>query len=134
MRLIIPANRDGIHRTALTYFVRSRGLKSSFYLTTGTFNLFVKDLIRSPPERRFSGLPDFKPASSKLDVSLDHFRLPETNLLILPRHATACQAKSSVVATFLLSFFQATIAIRDPDFRSTRILKFCGFRARQNAE
>jgi len=32
--------------------VRSLGLESSFYLTTGTFNLVVKDRIHNPPERR----------------------------------------------------------------------------------
>ena len=31
---------------AFTYFVRKLGSESSFHLTTGTFNLFVKDLIR----------------------------------------------------------------------------------------
>ncbi len=34
----------GIHRVALTYFVRKLGFEPSFHLTTGTFNLFVKDL------------------------------------------------------------------------------------------
>jgi len=51
----LPCSRKtapGIHRRALTYFVRSLGLKSSFHLTTGTFNLIVKDRNRLPPERR----------------------------------------------------------------------------------
>ena len=45
------SRRHGIHRAALTYFVRSLGLESSFYLTTGTFNQIVKDRFRLPPER-----------------------------------------------------------------------------------
>lgn len=37
--------------------MRRLGFEPSFHLTTGTFNLIVKDLIRTPPERRSSGVP-----------------------------------------------------------------------------
>jgi hypothetical protein len=57
---------SGIHWTALTYFVRSLGLESSFYLTTGTFNLVVKDRIHNPPERRVF---DFRPADPEICMS-----------------------------------------------------------------
>ena len=57
IQLMIPANRNGIHWMTFTYFVRRLGFEPSFHLTTGTFNHFVKDLIRTPPERRSSGAP-----------------------------------------------------------------------------
>jgi hypothetical protein len=44
IQLIILPKQNGIHWMALTYFVRSLELLSrAFHLTTGTFNLIVKD-------------------------------------------------------------------------------------------
>ncbi len=52
MRLIMPTLvSTEFTAQPLTYFVRSLGLKSSFHLTTGTFNQIVKDQSRIPPER-----------------------------------------------------------------------------------
>jgi hypothetical protein len=52
MRLIMPTLvSTEFTAQPLTYFVRSLGLKSSFHLTTGTFNQIVKDQSRTPPER-----------------------------------------------------------------------------------
>jgi hypothetical protein len=48
--------RDGDHshsaKNAVAYLVRSLGFHPSLPLTTGTFNLVVKELNRLPPERR----------------------------------------------------------------------------------
>ena len=80
----------------LTYFVRSLGLKSSFHLTTGTFNQIVKDQSRIPPERLAFDFEPVNPAadlSSKPAVSMWPQPL-ETNLLILARLAAARQLAS----------------------------------------
>jgi len=87
------SRRDGIHRTALTYFVRSLGLESSFHLTTGTFNLVVKDRLRIPPERLVF---DFRPSGPDGRLVLEtccplHPQALETNLSNLPRVAALCQ-------------------------------------------
>ena len=87
------SRRDGIHRTALTYFVRSLGLESSFHLTTGTFNLVVKDRLRIPPERLVF---DFRPSGPDGRLVLETCcplcrQALETNLSNLPRVAALCQ-------------------------------------------
>ena len=98
---------------ALTYFVRSLGLKSSFNLTTGTFNLVVKD--RSA--LRLGGTVfDFELRSNcsvVLETCCLHCvrRTLETNLSNLLREAARCQpifalnsARSSWLLAISLSF------------------------------
>jgi hypothetical protein len=81
--------------------VRSLGLESSFYLTTGTFNQIVKDRFRLPPERFVLDLTDRLNAglSSKPVASLRRQAL-ETNLLTVARFAAARQPGISTLLTF----------------------------------
>jgi hypothetical protein len=51
MRLIRRLSTPGIHRTALTYFVRSLGLESSFHSRLARSTLLSKIDSGNPPER-----------------------------------------------------------------------------------
>ena len=81
--------------------MRSLGLESSFYLTTGTFNQIVKDRFRLPPERFVLDLTDRLNAglSSKPVASLRRQAL-ETNLSNLLRAAALCQQVFALNSAF----------------------------------
>src|SRR5579864_1171179 len=91
-------------RSRNDYLVRSLGLltqalpgsppricmRIGAFLTTGTFNLVVKDRSAVPPERRVSAgnpLPDARPRSTTLQTSQN----AEENLFTLPRLFAHCQ-------------------------------------------
>jgi len=105
-------------------FVRSLGLKPSFHLTTGTFNLFVKDPTAFRLSGAFrctrtaSGAPRNGSERTPKPASLQSSRTLETNLTNLPRYATFCQ---TTISTANLKSKQRSAVARESLSRSTSL-------------